>query len=119
MGGPGEIRSLTGSDLGLGIESIMSLVPGFDPRHRQILFVWNLSRARGGRCFGVGWGGGPWRIRSGQGKIRSNFHLFRFSRSRGRAVSSVQHLNLKIDTSDDQRFFFFGTSSEQDMILTT
>ena len=69
------MRSLTGSDLGLGIESIMSLVPGFDPRHRQILFVWNLSRARGGRCFGVGWGGGPWRIRSGQGKIRSNFHL--------------------------------------------
>lgn len=30
---------------------------------------------------------------------------FRFSRSRGRAVSSVQHLNLGIDTGDDQRFF--------------
>ena len=30
---------------------------------------------------------------------------FRFSRSCGRAVSSVQHLNLGIDTGDDQRFF--------------
>ena len=30
---------------------------------------------------------------------------FRFSRSRGRAVSSVQHVNKGIDTGDDQKKF--------------
>ena len=91
----------------------MSLVPGFDPRYRQILFVWDLSRARGGRCFGEGWGGCPWHIRREQGKIKSyNFHLLPVVPTisvsgnawPGRIFCSL--VWVQIGTEDDQRFFF-------------
>ena len=81
----------------------MSLVPGFDPRYRQILFVWDLSRARGGRCFGEGWGGCPWHIRREQGKIKVTIFIcspwflpFRFLELRGPVVSSVHSFGFRL-----------------------